>query len=90
MAVANEKLTYIATQNPFKETLEDFWQMIWVYNVSIVAMVTEVEERGAPKCPKYWPSAPGPHNAVSINDVSMILSYLSNYLYVGVWCRLSG
>lgn len=69
MMVGSEKLTYIATQNPFAGTVQDFWQMIWVYNVSIINMVTELEERGTQKCPRYWPSAAGTANAVAVNDV---------------------
>ncbi|XP_067941317.1 tyrosine-protein phosphatase non-receptor type 21-like isoform X2 [Watersipora subatra] len=75
MPVANEELTYIATQNPFDDTLQDFWQMIWMYDVSIIAMVTEVEERGTQKCPKYWPSVAGPQNAVSVNDLKIVLKH---------------
>lgn len=71
MSVGSEKLTYVATQNPFADTLQDFWTMIWMHNVSIITMVTELEQRGTPKCPRYWPQAVGIQNAVSIKDVSM-------------------
>lgn len=74
MSVGGEKLTYIATQNPFSDTLEDFWTMIWMHNVSIITMVTELEERGTTKCPRYWPQADGIQKAIAIKDVSCWVS----------------
>lgn len=70
MKVGAEALSYIATQNPLEDTVVDFWQMIWVHKVSIITMVTELEERNTQKCPRYWPTAPGSRNADHIGDVS--------------------
>lgn len=70
MKVGAERLSYIATQNPLADTVTDFWQMIWLHNVSMITMVTELEERGTQKCYRYWPSAAGIQNAITINDVS--------------------
>ncbi|XP_007892481.2 receptor-type tyrosine-protein phosphatase alpha-like [Callorhinchus milii] len=51
----NSDQEYIATQGPLKETLADFWRMIWTYNVSIIVMLTRCEENGKKKCEEYWP-----------------------------------
>jgi tyrosine-protein phosphatase non-receptor type 12/18/22 len=51
---ANWVLNHIATQGPTKETIEDFWTMIWLTNCTTIIMLTPLEEKGKIKCEKYW------------------------------------
>ena len=35
--------------------MDDFWNMIWLYDVTIIVMVTQCVERLIQKCHRYWP-----------------------------------
>lgn len=47
--------TYLATQGPLPNTLNDFWSMIWQEKSQIILMITHEEEKGRVKCARYWP-----------------------------------
>ncbi|KAH3833976.1 hypothetical protein DPMN_107294 [Dreissena polymorpha] len=50
-----KKRAYIASQGPTEAMMDDFWRMIWQYDVSTVVMVTNLVEMGKMKCLGYWP-----------------------------------
>eukprot|EP00042_Codosiga_hollandica_P055939 m.794023 g.794023 ORF g.794023 m.794023 type:complete len:597 (+) comp59236_c0_seq3:99-1889(+) len=54
------KRAYIATQGCLKATVPTFWHMIWQENVKLIAMTTDLVERGKNKCAVYWPQTPEP------------------------------
>ncbi|XP_052281510.1 receptor-type tyrosine-protein phosphatase C-like [Dreissena polymorpha] len=51
----NKKRAYIASQGPTETMMDDFWRMIWQYDISTVVMVTNLVEMGKMKCLRYWP-----------------------------------
>ncbi|KAJ1906831.1 phosphotyrosine-specific ptp2-like protein, partial [Coemansia sp. IMI 209127] len=50
---------YIATQGPLRETVYDFWKMVWEHRTKVVIMLTKEYENGRSKCHHYWPSSVG-------------------------------
>uniref|UniRef100_A0A915DHU2 Protein-tyrosine-phosphatase n=1 Tax=Ditylenchus dipsaci TaxID=166011 RepID=A0A915DHU2_9BILA len=47
---------YIAAQAPLANTVNDFWRMIWNEECCLIAMLTNLAERGQEKCCEYWPN----------------------------------
>lgn len=47
---------FICTQDPMKETSNDFWKMIWQENSRIIVMLTNVHAKNKEKelCYQYW------------------------------------
>ncbi|KAK9508186.1 hypothetical protein O3M35_007906 [Rhynocoris fuscipes] len=46
---------YIACQAPMKDTITDFWQMVWEQQSRIIIMLTDLHENGVEKCADYLP-----------------------------------
>ncbi|XP_014769029.1 receptor-type tyrosine-protein phosphatase T [Octopus bimaculoides] len=47
---------YIITQGSLKETIVDFWRMIWQQECTMIIMFPEYEEKGKIKNIQYWPN----------------------------------
>jgi len=48
--------TFIACQGPLPNTMIHFWKMIWQHDISLVLMLTLLEESGTVKCHAYFPT----------------------------------
>ncbi|RDD42573.1 Tyrosine-protein phosphatase non-receptor type 4 [Trichoplax sp. H2] len=47
--------SYICSQGPLINTVNDFWQMIWENKSTVIVMLTALMESGMSKCYHYWP-----------------------------------
>eukprot|EP01091_Cochliopodium_minus_P013137 TRINITY_DN414_c0_g1_i1.p1 TRINITY_DN414_c0_g1~~TRINITY_DN414_c0_g1_i1.p1 ORF type:complete len:326 (-),score=79.42 TRINITY_DN414_c0_g1_i1:27-1004(-) len=47
---------YIATQGPLKETVNDFWRMVYEQKSNVIVMLTKLIEDEKIKCYRYWPT----------------------------------
>ncbi|XP_044765827.1 tyrosine-protein phosphatase 69D [Coccinella septempunctata] len=44
--------SFIITQDPMENTVNDFWRMVSEQGISVIVMLSEL---GEGKCPRYWP-----------------------------------
>ncbi|KAJ8016544.1 hypothetical protein DPEC_G00008350 [Dallia pectoralis] len=57
--------TYIATQGPMQNTVNDFWEMVWQEDSPSIVMITKLKERKE-KCELYWPEDEGSYGRLEI------------------------
>ncbi|XP_060878001.1 tyrosine-protein phosphatase non-receptor type 11-like isoform X1 [Metopolophium dirhodum] len=55
LAEKYETRNYIVTQGCLRNTVDDFWKMIWQEDSRIIVMITKLFEKSKEKCMKYWP-----------------------------------
>ena len=55
--VAGVICDYIACQGPLPHTTDDFWEMMWLHEVTVIVMLTRDMEAGKVKCHRYWPDS---------------------------------
>lgn len=55
-SVSRNDQLFIATQGPLDSTIENFWRMVDQEQVSLVVMLTHLQEHTKVKCNQYWPS----------------------------------
>jgi len=71
--VKGDDVTFIAAQGPLKDTVDDFWRMIWENDIHIVLMLTEEIENDRVKCFRYWPETNDPSEAFHRGDLKLKL-----------------
>jgi protein tyrosine phosphatase len=54
-----QRNAYIATQAPLRNTVNDFWRMMWEYQCGCIVMLCELEEDGEESSYRYWPEEVG-------------------------------
>ena len=47
--------TWIVTQGPMDNTIEDFWRMVWQEDIRLLVMLTKTFEVVRLMCSQYWP-----------------------------------
>ena len=62
---------FIAAQAPKKETMLEFWEMLWQKRVSNVVMLTKVMEGNKKKCEAYLPERTG--ETIGVGDILVTL-----------------
>lgn len=62
---------FICTQGPLRNTVADFWRMVWEQNVRIIVMVTTLKHKNLVLCEKYWPLERGTvnHGLIQVTTV---------------------
>ncbi|XP_013377403.1 PREDICTED: receptor-type tyrosine-protein phosphatase C isoform X2 [Chinchilla lanigera] len=67
----------IAAQGPLKETIGDFWQMIFQRKVKVIVMLTELMHGDQEICAQYWGEGKQTHGdlEVDIKDTSISPMY---------------
>ena len=48
--------SFISTQGPLESTIEDFWDMCFIYDIKIILMLCNLTESNRQKCANYWNS----------------------------------
>uniref|UniRef100_A0A8C8S5K7 protein-tyrosine-phosphatase n=1 Tax=Pelusios castaneus TaxID=367368 RepID=A0A8C8S5K7_9SAUR len=68
--------SFIATQGPMINTVNDFWQMVWQEDSPVIVMITKLKEKNE-KCVLYWPEKRGIYGKVEVlvNNVQECENY---------------
>uniref|UniRef100_A0A8C3WZS6 Receptor-type tyrosine-protein phosphatase C n=1 Tax=Catagonus wagneri TaxID=51154 RepID=A0A8C3WZS6_9CETA len=57
----------IAAQGPLKETIGDFWQMIFQRKVKVIAMLSELKSGDQENCAQYWEEGKQTYGEVEVH-----------------------
>ncbi|XP_013913070.1 PREDICTED: receptor-type tyrosine-protein phosphatase R [Thamnophis sirtalis] len=62
---AGKEKSFIATQGPMINTVNDFWLMVWQEDSPVIVMITKLKEKNE-KCVLYWPEKRGIYGKVEV------------------------
>lgn len=71
-------MSFIVTQSPLKHTVNTFWQMVWEQNVTVIAMLSKLKEKGHDKCFQYWPES-SDKTSTSFGQINVKKNFESNF-----------
>nr|KAF6395548.1 protein tyrosine phosphatase receptor type C [Rousettus aegyptiacus] len=57
----------IAAQGPLRETVSDFWQMVFQRKVKVIVMLTELKSGDQEACAQYWADGKQTHGDVEVD-----------------------
>lgn len=78
LGIKGLKMKYIATQGCLKQTVADFWRMVWQEKSSIIVMTTKTVEMGKNKCYQYWPEEVGANEIHETHNGKITVKFVSN------------
>lgn len=58
--------SFIITQDPLENTVNDFWRMVSEQGISLIVMLSEL---GEGKCPRYWPEDESSYDHIMVRYV---------------------
>ncbi|KAL3319582.1 hypothetical protein Ciccas_001747 [Cichlidogyrus casuarinus] len=68
-----KRKSYIATQSPLAQTVDDFWRMIWEQNSPIIVVLCRLKDAALNRdnnCHQYWPSdRPARYNQLNVEPM---------------------
>ncbi|CAK9290715.1 unnamed protein product [Gordionus sp. m RMFG-2023] len=70
--------SYIATQGPLRDYIDEFWEMIWQENSLKIIMLTRIFENKVEKCDRYWPTFEETYGKIKIKVLKA--SRTANYV----------
>ena len=59
---------FIATQGPLQSTIDDFWEMCFLYDVKIIVILCNLIENNREKCANYWDNYIKNYKLIKLNN----------------------
>ncbi|BES91895.1 PTPc [Nesidiocoris tenuis] len=71
-----EEKSFIATQGPMTNTVNDMWEMAWTERAPVIVMITKLFEKSRSKCEAYLPTEI--NVPVAYNEITVTITSLQN------------
>jgi len=59
---------YICAMGPKPTTVDQYWRLLWQEKPMAIVMITGIQEKGQPKCERYWPGLADGKTMLTFND----------------------
>lgn len=77
--IGDRMLRYIVAQAPLRDTIDDFWQMIWESGAQLIVMLCDAQDSKTSLVPCYWPMKQKSKLRLSDYTITMTSSTSSRY-----------